>query len=255
MWPDDVEAALRSDPRLLVPVGACDPHGRHLPLGCDSIIVDRLADDLSRLSGVLVAPTVEFGVNGPHRRPAPGSAGLRKKTLHRVLNDLLDSWEGCGVREFVLLTAHGHDAHQEALATVVTTEARVRVVDVLAVDLRDLLEGQDEPMHGDEVDTSLMLYLAPHLVRTTHAEDYMVERATLRRFRLGRLAPGHPPLGVLGRPSLASAEKGTALYARILHRVAGRILDVPAETLTAFSGPPAGDAAQATSSPAEPPAH
>src|SRR3712207_9121314 len=47
-------------------------------------------------------------------------------SLHRLLNDLLDAWEDTGIYEFILLTAHGHDPHQEALATVITTDARVR---------------------------------------------------------------------------------------------------------------------------------
>lgn len=239
-----MRAELRADPRLLVPVGACEPHGRHLPLGCDTIIAERLADDLSRLSGVLRAPTVEYGVNAPHADPAAGSAGLRKKTLHRLLNDLLASWEACGVREFVLLTAHAHDPHQEALATVVTAGARVRVVDLFGVDVSDLLLGQDEPMHADEVDTSLLLHLAPDLVRAERAEDYMVERATLRRFRLGRLKGPESSLSVLGRPTLASADTGRALYERIIGRVATRVLDVPAERVAAFlaaGGAPADD--------------
>ena len=237
MWPEDVRALLRDDPRLLVPVGACEPHGRHLPLGCDTIIAERLADDLSRLSGVLRAPTVEYGVNAPHGDPAAGSAGVRKKTLHRLLNDLLASWEACGVREFVLLTAHAHDPHQEALATVVTGGARVRVVDVFAVDVHDLLHGQDEPMHADEVDTSLLLHLAPDLVRADRAEDYMVERAALRRFRQGRLKEhGGSALTVLGRPTLASEATGRALYHRIVGRVATRVLDVPHERVAAYLG-------------------
>jgi len=54
--------------------------------------------------------------------------------------------EATGVREFILLTAHGHDPHQEALATVITTAARVRVVDIFGVNLSDLLQGQREAM-------------------------------------------------------------------------------------------------------------
>ena len=133
---------------------------------------------------------------------------MRRKTLHRVLNDLVDSWEGPGVREFILLTAHEHDPHQEALATVITARARVRVVDLFAVELGDLLEGQLEPMHGDEVDTSLLLHLAPELVHPDVAEDYMVERGVLRRFRRSSAMTRRGPTGTLGRPSLASAEKG-----------------------------------------------
>ena len=174
--PDQVASILAADPRLIVPVGTCEQHGPHMPLGCDTIIVERLADDLSARFGVLRAPTVEYGVNVDTERSYTGNASLRKKTLHRQLNDLIDSWEDSGVAEFVLLTAHGHDPHQEALATVIPTTARIRVVDIFALDLADLLEGQTEAMHGDEVDTSLLLHIAPHLVRIDLAQDYMMSR-------------------------------------------------------------------------------
>jgi creatinine amidohydrolase len=232
----EVAAALRGDPRLLVPVGALTAHGPHLPLGTDTLLVERLADDLSALSGVLRAPAVTYGIN-PAGRPAPGTATLRKKTLHRVLNDLLDAWEDGGVDEFILLTTHQQDPHLEALATVVTTRARVRVVDVLGVDVSDLLDGQDGPMHGGEVDTSLLLHLAPELVRPGAARDNMPPREALRRFRAGRgerdRAADTAP--VFGRPSLASAEKGARIYARLVARVASRVLGVALE-------PPAGAA-------------
>ena len=176
MHPSDVADAIQLDPRLIVPVGTCEQHGPHMPLGADSIIVERLADDLSIESGVLVAPTVEYGVNVITERGYAGNASLRKKTLHRVLNDLIDTWESTGIREFILLTSHEHDPHLEALSTVITSGARVRVVDVLSVDFSDLLDGQDEPMHGDEVDTSLLLYVAPELVDQSRAQDYMMSR-------------------------------------------------------------------------------
>src|SRR5438309_102137 len=84
-----VRAALAHDPRLLVPVGTCEQHGPHLPLGCDTIIVERLADDLSARFGILRAPTVEYGVNTATKVPYPGNAAVRRKTLHRWLNDLV----------------------------------------------------------------------------------------------------------------------------------------------------------------------
>lgn len=224
MTPVEVEATLAADARLLVPVGVCEQHGPHLPLGVDTLIVERLADDLSAALGILRAPTLEYGVNAPVRHPRLGNAGVRKKTLHRLLNDLLASWEGCGVEEFVLLTAHRYDPHQEALATVTTTAARVRVVDVFGVQVADLLEGQHEAMHGDEVDTSLMLHLAPALVHMERATDYMVEREALRRFRRGERRAPDPSSGVLGRPLLASADKGRRLYERLYTRIAERVL-------------------------------
>jgi creatinine amidohydrolase len=231
MRPDEIAKAIDADARLIVPVGTCEQHGPHMPMGCDTIVVERLADQLSAEFGVLRAPTLEYGVNVVTERGFAGNAWLRRKTLHRMLNDLLDTWESTGIKEFILLTAHEHDPHLEALATVITNEARVRVVDIFAMNLRDLLEGQTEPMHGDEVDTSLILYLAPELVRMDLAQDYMMSRDELRRYRRGwlRIPKGSP--GSIGRPSLASPEKGQRLYERIHSRVRERVfLNAPAET-------------------------
>lgn len=227
LTPGQVAAAMAADPRLIVPVGTCEQHGPHLPLGVDTFIVERLADDLSGEFGVLRAPTMEYGVNVETEHGFAGNGSVRRKTLHRLLNDLLDSWESTGIREFILLTAHGHDPHQEALATVVTTSARVRVVDLFAVDLGDLLEGQTVPMHGDEVDTSLMLFLCPDMVRMELAQDYMMSRDELRRYRRGWLRVPRGSPGSIGRPTLATAAKGAALYARIRERIAERIFRAP----------------------------
>src|SRR2546422_4822416 len=87
-----------------------------ISLGCDTIIVERLADDLSGALEILRAPTIEYGVNTATKRPFPGNASVRRKTLHRWMNDLLGSWEEAGVESFIILTTHGHDPHQEALS-------------------------------------------------------------------------------------------------------------------------------------------
>jgi creatinine amidohydrolase len=227
MSPAEVAAIIAEDPRLIIPVGTCEQHGPHLPIGTASIIAERLADDLSAEYGVVRAPTIEYGVNVVTERSFAGNASMRKKTLHRMLNDLLASWEVTGFREFILLTAHDHDPHQEALATVITSVARVRVVDIFAVDVSDLLEGQREHMHGGEVDTSLMLYLEPRLVRMELAQDYMMSREALRRYRRGwlRVPQGSP--GSIGRPTLATAAKGQALYRRLRDRISERIFLAP----------------------------
>jgi creatinine amidohydrolase len=231
MRPDEIAAVLATDQRLIMPVGTCEQHGPHLPLGCDTIIVERLADELSAEFNVLRAPTLEYGVNVVTETGFAGNASLRRKTLHRALNDLVDTWEATGIREFILLTAHEHDPHLEALATVITSAARMRVVDIFAMDLGDLLEGQTEPMHGDEVDTSLILHLSPELVRMDLAQDYMMSRDELRRYRRGWLKIPRGSPGSIGRPRLASAEKGKRLYERIYSRIRERVFlaAIPAE--------------------------
>src|SRR5216110_3651717 len=118
--PAQVTAILGNDPRLIIPIGTCEQHGPHMPLGCDTIIVERMADDLSASFDILRAPTIEYGVNTATQRPYAGNATVRRKTLHRWMNDLLGSWEQTGVDAFIILTAHGHDPHQEALSTLRT---------------------------------------------------------------------------------------------------------------------------------------
>jgi creatinine amidohydrolase len=229
LTPDAVRAALARDSRLLVPVGTCEQHGPHLPLGCDTMIVERLADDLSAEFAILRAPTIAYGVNTATKRPYPGNAAVRRKTLHRWMNDLLGSWEQGDVDAFILLTAHGHDPHQEALSTLRTHRARVFTVDIFALDFTGYLEDPTGPTHGGELDTSLMLYIAPQLVRMDLAQDFLLTERQIARFRR-RAAVSVPAVspGSMGRPSLASAEKGGRLYKMIRDRIATRVLGVPA---------------------------
>lgn len=224
LTPAQVRAHLAQDPRLIVPVGTTEQHGPHLPLGCDTIIVERLAHDLSAEFGVLTAPTVEYGVNAGTEEPFAGSAGLRRKTLHRLMNDLVGSWEAGGVREFVILTAHGQDPHQEALSTLRTREAAVRTVDIFAVPLHQENSPDDLPVHGGAVDTSLLLYIDAQLVALDQAQDFLPTQREVRRYRHGgaKAIPLGSP-GSLGRPTTATADQGSRLYHLIYDRIASRV--------------------------------
>jgi creatinine amidohydrolase len=207
-------------------VGTTEQHGPHLPLGADTIIVERLAEDLSAEFQVLRAPTVEYGVNAATRTSYPGNATVRRKTLHRFMNDLVGSWEAGGVERFVILTAHGHDPHQEALSTLRTRGATVRTVDIFSVTLDT--DDATEPIHGGELDTSLVLYIDGDLVDLGAARDFTPTGAQLGRARrrgTGAIPPESP--GSLGWPSRASVEKGRALYHLIYERIATRVLAAP----------------------------
>ena len=229
MTPDEIALAIAVNPRLIVPTGTCEQHGPHLPLGSDAIIVERLADDLSAEFRIVRAPTIEYGVNAVTPEVLPGSASVRRKTLRRWLNDLLQDWELSGVEEFLVLTAHGHAPHQEALATVVTDRSRVRVVDVFAMDLSAVTDVADGPIHGGEVDTSLMLYSAPQLGRMDLARDCILPETERRRYRRGTTM--HLPSatqGSVGAPTRASAERGRLIYDFIRTRICERVLGVSA---------------------------
>jgi len=144
-------------------------------------------------------PTIEYGVHAVVESSKPGTAALTRKTLHRAVNELIAVWEEvAGVRDALILTAHAADQHLEALSTI-RTIGRVRVVDILALEsLPPLREVRSGPWHGGEIDTSLMLHLAPDLVDVT------------------RIPPLLP----------ASAEKGARFYLAILETLVSQLREV-----------------------------
>ncbi|SRR5579883_437350 len=223
-----VAAIVAGDPRLIVPIGTCDVHGPHLPVGCDTILVSRLADDLSGEFGILRAPTLEYGASDEATHGVPREGSVRKKTLHLLLNDLLASWERGGIREFILLTANGDDAHREALATVMTMEARVRVVDAGIIRTAEPENGSADWRRGGAADTSLMLFLAPQLVDMRLAQDYTPHVPARRRIFARRArARGAQRSAPSADPTLATAGHGAALYGEIRDRIAARIFTMP----------------------------
>jgi creatinine amidohydrolase len=226
----DVAAHIAREPRLIIPIGAMEQHGPHLPLGSNVLIARHLALDLSREFGVLRAPTLYYGVNVSSERHYAGTASLRQKTLHRALNELLATWETQGITEFILVTAHRHEPHLDALATLITAIARVRVISIWDVDIADLLDAQPGPLHAGEAETSLMLFLYPELVRMDRARNFELAPEAFQRYIRGQL-PAPPPggAGVVGHPLAASTDKGRAIYHRILDSIRRAVFIAPSD--------------------------
>lgn len=189
-------AWFRRDPRLLLPVGSCIQHGPHLPLGTDSLITARLARDVCRRTRILLAPLLPFGVASAEDLAYAGTAGLERKTLHRVLNELVQSWERQGLAEVTLLTTNGNTRNIQALAMVMGSRLRVRSIDTRAIDVSHVFDGESAS-HAGAFETSLMLHVAPDLVREG--------------------ADG----GAI--PAESTAEKGQILYEYLVDRIVDRL--------------------------------
>lgn len=228
LTPDEVAEHLARDSRLIIPVGACDQYGPHLPIGAATLVAEAFAARLSRECSVLRTPAIPFGVNFPSERRRPGPATLREKTLHGVLNDLLSSWEDSGVTEFLLLTVHDCDSHVEAIATTTGTGARVRVIEALNLDLSGILDRPSALEHGGEALTSLMLFLYPGKVRMDRAADFRTDGSAISTFRRLARIPASSP-GSVGSPTLATSEKGRALFDHISERIRTRVFTSPEE--------------------------
>lgn len=209
-------------------MGACEQSGPHLPVGAGTCVAEAIARDLSREFGVLLAPTLHYGVNLPGEETYPGGAALKAKTLHRAMNELLAAWAAQGFQEFVAITANGHEPHAEAIATVRAAGGRVRMVEALSPELGAFLEGEPGPEHAGEVLTSLLLHLRPGAVRLDRARDFVMDPAQRRKFvggRLKRVPAGGG--GALGQPTLATAEKGRRIYEHILEKIRLKVFIAP----------------------------
>jgi len=171
------------DPRLLLPVGSCTQHGPFLPVGTDNQITESLARAVCRRTGILLAPLLPFGVASRADLALAGTAGLERKTLHRVLNELVESWDRQGLEEITLLTGNGNVRHIQAMAMVLAKAVRVRSVDTRAIDVSRFLDSGVTD-HAGEFDTSLMLHLAPDLVRGPPADQDHPFAATEKKGRL-----------------------------------------------------------------------
>ena len=216
---------LERERRLLVPVGVCDQYGPHLPIGSSTDVAEAVASTLAVEFGILQAPPFPLGVNVPADQQFAGTACIQEKTLHRLLNDALASWEDSGFEEFILITAYDYDPHVEALASVSGTRARVRVLEVLGIDFSDFVEGEVGPQHGGEVLTSLMLHLRPDKVNLSEARDYRSPREGIEARRIETLPRASN--GAVGQPTLASAEKGERIFQHILHKIRERVIISP----------------------------
>ncbi|MFZ3565626.1 mycofactocin biosynthesis peptidyl-dipeptidase MftE [Streptomyces sp. BH097] len=191
---------------VLVPVGATEQHGPHLPLNTDSVIAKAVARDLGHqlpYGKVVLAPTLTYGASGEHAG-FPGTLSIGHEALHAVLVETIRSlslWAG----RVLLVNGHG---------------GNITTLDAACAQLRH--EGHDvawlgcAPPGGDahagRTETSIMLHLAPDDVRLPHAApgDTRPLPELLPRL-IAHGVRGVSPNGVLGDPTGATAEEGREL--------------------------------------------
>lgn len=200
---------------LIVPVGTCEQHGDHLPLGNDTLMVEHMAGILSDKTGLLIAPTLSYGVNLPLDETLAGTASLTEDILHQQVRSLLAWWRVQGFRYFILLTCHGDPFHLRALEDL---GADVTYIEPEGeVELSDILDRQTCIRHACEGETSLALYLYPEKVRLDRIREHDVPFEDFRPY-LFHEVPGQPQgyVGCLGYPSAATVQKGRLILERMV---------------------------------------
>lgn len=211
----------------VLPVGAIEQHGPHLPLAVDAAVADgfarRLAEKLPDTSPVIFLPTQPVGKSNEHLEYS-GTLTLSAETLARVWMEIGASVARSGVRKIVLLNSHGG---QISTMDIVARDLRIQhqmlafSVNWFGFGLPEGLYSDDElsvGIHAGDLETSIMLAMHPELVDMSKARNFRPLTDTLIRdfsyirvgggAKLGWQAHDLSSAGACGNASLATPEKG-----------------------------------------------
>jgi creatinine amidohydrolase len=229
-WPE-IEALVdsRPDEVALLPVGATEQHGPHLPTGTDTIIATGLCHAVSRQTGALVLPAIAVGCSYGHGTALPGTLSLSPERLAEVIRDAVEWAADSGVRR--ILAVNGHFGNQVSLGMAGDHIRRSRPdlrFGVLnwwtltpGITAETLADGED--IHANRAETALMMALAPEQVRLDElsgADDPDRSGGLVFRYT----APYLSRNGVTGSPSLATPELGQDLLAQAVAHMTDAVL-------------------------------
>jgi creatinine amidohydrolase len=212
----EIEELTKTMKMVLVPVGATEQHGPHLPLATDTLQVYEVAKRASSLTGVPVVPPLAIGLSQSHGR-FPGTLWVRSETMIRFLTEVCHSLYHSGIRKFVLLNGHMYNLW---VLQCVRDNVRCDFDDVQCTALNywataetRLLE--DTPVrkhvHANFGETSQVLAIRPDLVRMDEAVDE-ADFPTFFDHRFDQISRS----GVVGRNATgASPEAGAEMLATL----------------------------------------
>lgn len=230
---DEVGAAARSGAVAVLPVGAVEQHGPHLPTGTDAVLVAHAVEDAVARTGDIALPALAYGCSLGHTEHWPGTLSLNVATMMAMVNDIGRWVHASGFRKLVVVNSHATNGPpcQSALLTLRYEIPSLRtrfasLYDITPAANAGYLADAVDP-HANEAETSMLLYITPELVHTDRAVDE-VDRS------VGRVLTYPMPKvtfsGVVGRPTEASALAGDVLFSSIVDGIADLLVRVRAET-------------------------
>ena len=215
----------------ILPWGATEAHNYHLPYGTDVIECDHVAAESARLAWergarVVVLPTVPFGVN-TGQLDIELCLNMNPSTQAALLADLVHALDGQGIHKLVILNGHGGNDFRQMIREL-TPRTGVFICAVNWWPIADPAAHFTEPGdHGGELETSVMMAIAPALVRPLAEAGPGAERkpkiAALRERWVWAPRPWvevSPDTGI-GDPSHSTAEKGRRYFDAACEKLAG----------------------------------
>ena len=222
---------------VVLPWGATEAHGNHLPYATDTLEVAAIAAESARIAWavgakVAVLPAIPFGVQ-TGQLDIPFCINLNPSTQAVILNDILASLAATKVRKFVLLNGHGGNDFRQILRELQPRFPHLFLSTMswfTAHDGRGIIDVPGD--HADERETSLVLHLHPELVALRETWGKGTSNAwTLAALRdRSAWAPRQWTLATndtgVGDPQAATADKGRRYFNAICERVAGYFVEL-----------------------------
>lgn len=216
---EEVKEYLARDDRVILPLGSTEEHGRHLGLGTDSIEAEAIARGAGEATGVVVAPTLNYGM-ALMQMAFPGTISLRPTTLIAALEDIFRSLHRHGFRRVLVVNGHGGNAASLASAVQMVTQdlvgLRVKSFEwwTDAESYRVVIEmlGEQVGSHASPGETSFMLAVCPRAVKLNRLTGCDAPAKPSREMTTVQNFAQKYPDGIMGRdPRGATRQVGEAL--------------------------------------------
>lgn len=245
----EVNEAVRRQPVVLIPVGAIEQHGPHLPIDMDNLAVETICEAAAqrRPDLVLCMPPIHYGFN-EHNMDFPGTISVEAEHFVHYCTDVGKSLGHQGFQRVIFVNGHGSNAHLlELVARLVTLQSAAKCASLsywdLTKDAFDRVRESEYPggtSHACEYETSIYLHVRPTGVRMDFATPGIRKKA---KYFYEDLMGGSPvkftdwrstqtKTGIGGDPTLATAEKGKVI---VEAAIAG-IIDVAEDFRSLYLG-------------------
>jgi creatinine amidohydrolase len=227
---DEAERVLTPDTVVVIPLGAeSKEHGRHLQLNNDFLMAEYFKQRVLASSGqnVVVAPTINYSFY-PAFHEYPGSTSLSSETARAMVTDIIHSLAHYGPRRFYILNTGISTLRPlaQAAADVAKDGILLRYTDLTKDDPVEKKLRQSGGTHADEIETSMMLYIAPGSVRMSKAARDLNPNQPGGLTRDAHGKGTYSPTGAWGDPTLATREKGRAVVESIVANILKEIDDL-----------------------------